>query len=202
MQGNWEEIALAQSETIEKLAMMCKQLLTELAMVRQCEKEESAFNALPKAAPAQALGGDMPFRLIGSLIVAALAVFFTGYNLGNRCNVWIFHTFEDVPVAVTIIVSLIAGVVITLPFTLGKNAPRKPTEKDMALLAKAQRKEARLKVKEEKRAAREARLAEKAQRARQEAQAAKEAVPSGPSDVPAVEEAAQPTTVSYQEGGE
>ncbi len=128
----------------------------------------------------------MPLKLIGSLIVAAIAALFTGYNLGNRCDVWIFHTFKDVPVAFTIIVSLIAGVVITLPFTFGKNAPRKPTEKDMALLRKAQRKEARQKVKEEKRAAKEARQAEK-EKAKKEAESS------------AAADAAQPTTVVYQE---
>ena len=103
----------------------------------------------------------MPVKLVGSLLVAAIAALFTGYNLDNKCDVWIFHTFEQVPVALTIIVSLMAGVIITLPFTFGKNAPRKPTEKDMALLKKAERKEARQKLKEEKKAAKEARQAEK-----------------------------------------
>ena len=103
----------------------------------------------------------MPVKLIGSLIVAAIAALFTGYNLDNKCDVWIFHNFEQVPVAFTIIVSLMVGVIITLPFTLGKNAPRKPTEKDMALLKKAQKKEARQKLREEKRAAKEAKQTEK-----------------------------------------
>ncbi len=137
----------------------------------------------------------MPVKLVGSLIVAAIAALFTGYNLDNRCNVWIFHTFNDVPVAFTIIVSLIAGVVITLPFTFGKNAPRKPTEKDMALLKKAQKKEARLKLKEEKRAAKEAQQAEKAEKALKAKQEAEKPVAT-PAEASAP---AQPTTVEYHD---
>ncbi len=131
----------------------------------------------------------MPVKLVGSLLVAAIAALFTGYNLDNKCDVWIFHTFEQVPVALTIIVSLMAGVIITLPFTFGKNAPRKPTEKDMALLKKAERKEARQKLKEEKKAAKEARQAEKA------ALEAQKKAEKAASDAPAP--AAQPTTVEY-----
>ena len=135
----------------------------------------------------------MPVKLVGSLIVAAIAALFTGYNLDNKCNVWIFHTFEQVPVALTIIVSLMAGVIITLPFTFGKNAPRKPTEKDMALLRKAERKEARQKLKDEKRAAKEARLAEKA------ALEAQKKAEKAASDASAP--VAQPTTVEYADSG-
>ncbi len=136
----------------------------------------------------------MPIKLIGSLIVAAIAALFTGYNLDNRCDVWIFHTFNDVPVAFTIIVSLIAGVVITLPFTFGKNAPRKPTEKDMALLKKAQKKEARQKIREEKRAAKEALQAEKAEKAlKAKQEAEKNVVSVGETPL------AQPTTVEYHD---
>ena len=131
----------------------------------------------------------MPVKLVGSLIVAAIAALFTGYNLDNKCNVWIFHTFEQVPVALTIIVSLMTGVIITLPFTFGKNAPRKPTEKDMALLRKAERKEARQKLKDEKRAAKEARQAEKA------ALEAQKKAEKAASDASAP--VAQPTTVEY-----
>ncbi len=135
----------------------------------------------------------MPVKLVGSLIVAAIAALFTGYNLDNKCNVWIFHTFEQVPVALTIIVSLMAGVIITLPFTFGKNAPRKPTEKDMALLRKAERKEARQKLKDEKRAAKEARQAEKA------ALEAQKKAEKAASDASAP--VAQPTTVEYADSG-
>lgn len=140
----------------------------------------------------------MPVKLVGALIVAAIAALFTGYNLDNRCDVWLFHTFESVPVAFTIIVSLMAGVLITLPFTLGKNAPRKPTEKDMALLKKAQKKEAKLKLRDEKRAAREAKQAEKAEQAKAEkakAEAEKTAAAAAGDAAPA----AQPTTVEYHD---
>lgn len=145
----------------------------------------------------------MPVKLIGSLIVAAIAALFTGYNLDNKCDVWIFHNFEQVPVAFTIIVSLMVGVIITLPFTLGKNAPRKPTEKDMALLKKAQKKEARQKLREEKRAAKEAKQTEREKAAKEKAGLAKaekaKAEAGKTADAAESVPAAQPTTVEYHD---
>ena len=87
----------------------------------------------------------MPIKLIAMLIVAALTAVFTGYNLGNSCDVWFIHTFKNVPVFVTIIVSLIAGVVITLPFTMG----RRVTREDKKIL-KADKKAKKIQAKQEK----------------------------------------------------
>ena len=70
----------------------------------------------------------MPFKLILTLVLVAFVAVFTGFNLDNSCNVWLFYTFKDVPVFVTILISLVAGVVITLPFTLGKRV--KQVEKE------------------------------------------------------------------------
>lgn len=79
------------------------------------------------------------------LIVAALTAVFTGYNLGNSCDVWIIRTFKDVPVFVTIIVSVIVGVVITLPFTTG----RRVTREDKKIL-NADKKAKKIQAKQEK----------------------------------------------------
>ena len=87
----------------------------------------------------------MPIKLIAMLLVAALTAVFTGYNLGNSCDVWFIHTFKNVPVFVTIIVSLIAGVVITLPFTMG----RRVTREDKKIL-KADKKAKKIQAKQEK----------------------------------------------------
>ena len=70
----------------------------------------------------------MPFRLIFTLLLVALVAVFTGFNLDNKCNVWLFHTFQDVPVCFTILISLLAGVFITLPFTLGKRMTKEERE--------------------------------------------------------------------------
>ena len=62
----------------------------------------------------------MPIRMI---IVIALVVFasvFTGFNLENKCTVWFFHSFTNLPVVSVMLGSFVAGVVVMLPFTLGK----------------------------------------------------------------------------------
>ncbi|MBP3708871.1 MAG: hypothetical protein J6I73_00460 [Treponema sp.] len=59
--------------------------------------------------------------LIIFIVIAILIAVFTGFNIGNTCNVnVIFHTFESVPVFITIIVSFVAGVIVALPFSFGK----------------------------------------------------------------------------------
>ncbi|WP_455156620.1 hypothetical protein [Treponema socranskii] len=59
--------------------------------------------------------------LIIFIIIAVLIAIFTGFNLGNVCDVnVIFHTFHKVPVFITIIISFIAGIVVALPFSFGK----------------------------------------------------------------------------------
>ena len=59
--------------------------------------------------------------LIIFIVIAVLIAIFTGFNLGNVCDVnLIFHTFHKVPVFITIIISFIAGIVVALPFSFGK----------------------------------------------------------------------------------
>ena len=59
--------------------------------------------------------------LIIFIVIAVLIAIFTGFNLGNVCDVnVIFHTFHKVPVFITIIVSFVAGIVVALPFSFGK----------------------------------------------------------------------------------
>ncbi len=66
----------------------------------------------------------MPIKLIITVLLMALAAVFTGFNLDNKCNIWFFHVFKDVPVYVTIFASFIAGVFIMIPFTVGKSGRR------------------------------------------------------------------------------
>ena len=59
--------------------------------------------------------------LILFIVIAVLIAVFTGFNIGNVCDVnVIFHTFHKVPVFITIIVSFVAGIVVALPFSFGK----------------------------------------------------------------------------------
>lgn len=73
----------------------------------------------------------MPLKLIGMIVLMVLVATFTGFNLDNRCNIWFFHTFEHVPVFATILGSFVAGVIVTLPFTIARRskaekAPKPP----------------------------------------------------------------------------
>lgn len=53
------------------------------------------------------------------IIIIAVLALFAGFNLGNTCNINIlFHTFEKVPVFVTIIISFVAGAIVTFPVML------------------------------------------------------------------------------------
>ena len=63
----------------------------------------------------------MPIRLIGSIILLVLVTIFAGVNLDNKCDItFIFYTFHQVPVFMTVIVSFAIGAVLMLPFTLGR----------------------------------------------------------------------------------
>lgn len=59
----------------------------------------------------------MPFRLICILILVVFEGAFIGFNLENKCDVWlVFRVFEAVPVYITILVAFGAGVLFTIPF--------------------------------------------------------------------------------------
>ncbi|HAM78317.1 MAG TPA: hypothetical protein DCP61_03945 [Treponema sp.] len=94
----------------------------------------------------------MPVKLIFSIALMVLVATFTGFNLGNKCDLWIFHTFKDVPVFVTVIASFVCGVLLTLPFTFGKSK-KEAVKKALAKAEKNREKEERIR---EKAAAKEA----------------------------------------------
>ena len=71
----------------------------------------------------------MPVRLLATIILMVLVAIFTGFNLDNKCDIWLFHTFKAVPVFVTILTSFVAGVIVMLPFTLRRKTPRVREEK-------------------------------------------------------------------------
>ena len=60
----------------------------------------------------------MPFKLIRTIILVVLVAILTGFNLSNKCTIWFFHNFENIPVFAALLGSFIAGVIITIPFTL------------------------------------------------------------------------------------
>lgn len=125
----------------------------------------------------------MPFKLIGAIILLVIVTIFCGSNLAdeNRCDVnLIFYTCKNVPAFLTVLISFIAGIIVTVPFTFGKNKLTKEqilkeADKQKAAIAKktaknqerAQVAEARLK----KKAAHEAMLKRKAERKQSERRA-------------------------------
>ena len=67
----------------------------------------------------------MPLRLIGTIILLILVTIFAGVNLDNKCDItFIFYTFKQVPVFMTVIVSFAIGAILMLPFTLGRRRKR------------------------------------------------------------------------------
>ena len=72
----------------------------------------------------------MIVRLILTIICLILLACFAGFNLDNKCNVnLLVHTFENVPVFVSIIISFAAGVIFTLPAAIFSRSAKKDKAK-------------------------------------------------------------------------
>lgn len=57
----------------------------------------------------------MVLKLILTIVIIVLIVFFTGFNLENVCDIWLFgKTFSHVPVFMTALISFAAGILATL----------------------------------------------------------------------------------------
>lgn len=67
----------------------------------------------------------MPIKLIFVIILAVLVALFTGFNLDNKTDFWMFYNFKDVSVLLLVFCSFLLGVFVTLPFTFGKGKKRK-----------------------------------------------------------------------------
>jgi hypothetical protein len=70
-------------------------------------------------------GFEMPWRLASFLALLVVITCFIGFNLDNRCDVSVVvHTFESVPIFISLLVAYIAGALTLIPFFL------KPRKKD------------------------------------------------------------------------
>ena len=59
----------------------------------------------------------MPWKLVSFLFLLILATLFIGFNLDNRCDVsFIFYTFKDVPIFVSLLFSYAVGALTVIPF--------------------------------------------------------------------------------------
>ena len=71
----------------------------------------------------------MPGRLIQFIIVFAVFLLFAIFNLGDeyRCDISFgFVKFSDVPVFITVFVSLMVGMLCTLPFIFSGKSRKTP----------------------------------------------------------------------------
>lgn len=73
----------------------------------------------------------MPWKLLFIMLCVVFATVFIGFNLENTCNVSLFgiHTFEHVPVFMSILIAFSAGILLMFPFTFGKNRKKQTGEK-------------------------------------------------------------------------
>lgn len=83
----------------------------------------------------------MPWKLILFIIVIVLVAVFVGVNHANVCNIsFIFAELHNVPVYLTILFSFVMGILIMIPFTIGKKrgkaAPRRQGEELPVLASK------------------------------------------------------------------
>jgi len=61
----------------------------------------------------------MLFKLFFFLLFLVVALFFIGFNLENRCDVsFIFYTFPDVPVVLSLLTAYVVGAFSMIPFLL------------------------------------------------------------------------------------
>ena len=119
----------------------------------------------------------MPFKLIGTLILLVLVTIFAGFNIDNKCDInLIFKGFKDVPIFFSLMVSFVAGVFVTLPFTIGKG--RRGAAKAEKTVKTAEEKKA------EKQQKKEAKKAEKLQKKNKKEE---EGVPVSPEELKKVE---------------
>lgn len=58
----------------------------------------------------------MVFSLILILLIIVFIALFVGFNLSNTCTLWLFKTFENLPVSVLVFVAFAAGIVVALLF--------------------------------------------------------------------------------------
>lgn len=75
----------------------------------------------------------MPWKLVLFLATLLLATLFIGFNLDNRCDVsWIFGTFRDVPIFVSLLFAFTAGVFAAIPFKLRSTRSRSGSERNVS----------------------------------------------------------------------
>lgn len=98
--------------------------------------------------------------MIAMLCVIAV---FSGFNLDNRCNIWIFgKIFNNVPIFLTVLLSFAAGIIVSLPAIFLRKEKKLTVEQARAL---AERLEQEQKKQLEKQLSRQKKLQEAKEKA-------------------------------------
>lgn len=106
----------------------------------------------------------MPWKMILVIAVILLVGIFAGFNL-NQTTISIgFHSFENVPVFLALIIAFIMGAGVMLPFTIKTKVSKKQEEKILKKKAKEEKK----KAKEEEKIKKKNEVTEKAEPVTQE----------------------------------
>ncbi len=100
----------------------------------------------------------MVLKLIFTIALLVAVAIFSGFNLDNRCNIWLFgKVFENAPIFMTILVSFAAGILVTLPAVFFKRERKLTPEQARAM---AERLEQEQKKQLDKQLARQRKLEE------------------------------------------
>ena len=63
----------------------------------------------------------MILKLILFIIAIVIFIFYMGFNLDNKCDIWLFvKTFDNVPVFMNSLISFAFGVLCTLPLAFAR----------------------------------------------------------------------------------
>ena len=63
----------------------------------------------------------MILKLILFIIAIVIFIFYMGFNLDNKCDIWLFvKTFDNVPVFMNSLISFSFGVLCTLPLAFAR----------------------------------------------------------------------------------
>ena len=86
----------------------------------------------------------MVLRLIFTIALLVAVAIFSGFNLDNRCNIWLFgKVFTNAPIFMSILVSFAAGIVVTLPAVFLRGEKKMTAEQARALAERLEQAEKR-----------------------------------------------------------
>ena len=84
----------------------------------------------------------MVLKLIFTIALLVAVAIFSGFNLDNRCNIWLFgKILPNAPVFMTILVSFAAGILVTLPAVFLRGERKLTPEQARALAERLEQNE-------------------------------------------------------------